>query len=267
MKHLLVSAAILTFLSVEIQAQAVVGQAAPSFSLSPLGGGSAVSLAGLQGKVVYVFFYGAGCSHCRANGPVTESQIHHQFRTNNSFRAVGIDTWNESSGTNTTFRSVTGITYPLLLNGRNVLNAYYGNFSSYDRSVVIGADGRLLYRGTGFVNTDVAAVKAVIEGELNRIVGIDDPDGEGPLTTRLLAPYPNPFNPTTTLRFELMGAEPVRLSVHDVLGREVGVLVQDVRSAGSHTVAWNASGLASGLYLIRMSTRTETFVRAVTLVR
>lgn len=267
MRHLLLSAALLAIVTVNVHAQAVIGQAAPSFSLSPLGGGSAVSLAGLQGKVVYVFFYGAGCSHCRANGPVTESQIHQQFRTNDSFRAVGIDTWNESSGTNTTFRSITGITYPLLLNGRNVLNAYYGNFSSYDRSVVIGSDGKLLYRGTGFVNTDVAAVNAAIEGELNRIVGIDDPDAEGPTHTRLLAPYPNPFNPSTNLRFELMAAGPVRLSVHDVLGREVGVLVRDVRSAGSHTVAWNADGLASGLYLIRLSTRSEDFIRTVTLVR
>jgi peroxiredoxin len=264
----LISAFMMGFVT-SASAQAVVGQPAPDFSLSPLGGGAAVSLTGLSGKVVYVFLYGAGCPHCRANGPVTESQIHQAYDSNDSFQAIGIDTWNDPTSTNNTFRSVTGITYPLLLNGRNVLNAYYGNFSSYDRSVVIGSDGKLLYRGTGFVNTDVAAVKAVIEAELARIVSIDEDDLDRPNETRLLAPYPNPFNPSTMIGYEV-GAHhdaPVHLAIYDILGREIAVLVDDVMPAGSHSVRFSGDGLTSGMYFVRLQTADQLLVRSITLLK
>lgn len=267
MKTLLLSAVFMMAVATSASAQAVVGQPAPTFSLSPLGGGATVSLAGLRGKVVYVFLYGAGCSHCRANGPVTESQIHQSYRSNNSFQAIGIDTWNDAASTNNTFRSVTGITYPLLLNGRNVLNDYYGNFSSHDRSVVIGSDGKLLYRGTGFVNTDVAAVKAVIDGELARIVSIDDDAFDRPRETRLLAPYPNPFNPSTVVGFQLSVFGSVRIGVYDVLGREIAVLVDGVMPAGSHSVPFSADGLPSGMYIVRLQTNATSQVRAISLVK
>ena len=271
MKTFFLTAVFMMAVATSASAQAVVGQPAPGFSLSPLGGGATVSLAGLSGKVVYVFLYGAGCSHCRANGPVTESQIHQSYRTNDSFRAIGIDTWNNSTTTNNTFRSVTGITYTLLLNGQNVLDAYYGNFSSYDRSVVIGADGKLLYRGTGFVNTDVAAVKAVIDGELARIVSIDDDAIDRPSETRLLAPYPNPFNPSTVVGFQVGAIHEspvqVKLSVYDVLGREVATLVDGPMPAGSHSVTFDASNLASGIYLVRLEVAGNVLTNRVTLLK
>lgn len=272
MKTRLLFAAIMMAVVPSVSAQAVVGQPAPTFSLSPLGGGAAVSLAGLNGKVVYIFLYGAGCPHCRANGPVTESQIHQAYDSNDSFQAIGIDTWNDPTSTNNTFRSVTGITYPLLLNGRNVLNAYYGNFSSYDRSVVIGSDGKLLYRGTGFVNTDVAAVKAVIEAELARIVSIDDEDDlDRPNETRLLAPYPNPFNPSTVVGFQVGAIHEspvqVKLSVYDLLGREIAVLVDGVMPAGSHSVRFSGDGLTSGMYFVRLQTADHVLVRSITLLK
>lgn len=267
MKTLIFSAVFMMAVATSASAQAVVGQPAPGFNLVPLGGGANVSLAGLSGKVVYVFLYGAGCSHCRANGPVTESQIHQSYRTNDSFRAIGIDTWNNSTTTNNTFRSVTGITYPLLLNGQNVLDAYYGNFSSYDRSVVIGADGKLLYRGTGFVNTDVGAVKAVIDGELARIVSIDNDAMDRPMETRLLAPYPNPFNPSTVFGYRLSVFSTIQLKVYDILGREVAVLWDGPQSAGAHEIRFDASTLSSGVYFVRLVTESESFVRSITLVR
>ncbi len=271
MKTILLFAVIMMAVVPSASAQAVVGQPAPTFSLSPLGGGATVSLPGLSGKVVYIFMYGAGCPHCRANGPVTESQIHQTYKSNDSFVAIGIDTWNDPTSTNNTFRSVTGITYPLLLNGRNVLNAYYGNFSSYDRSVVIGSDGKLLYRGTGFVNTDVAAVKAVIDAELARIVSIDDHEDDRPNETRLLAPYPNPFNPSTMIGFTVgtqdLASLHTRISVHDILGREIAVLVDGVMPAGSHSVRFSADGLASGIYFVRLQTEDQLQVRSITLVK
>ena len=64
--------------------------------------------------------------------------------------------------------------------------------------------------------------------------------------------YPNPFNPTTTIHYALPRASHVTLSVHDMLGREVSVLVNEGREAGVHEVKFDGAGLSSGVYLYRL---------------
>lgn len=64
-----------------------------------------------------------------------------------------------------------------------------------------------------------------------------------------LSASPNPFNPTTTIRFSLPTEQAVQLSVYDVLGRRVAVLVNDVRTAGEHTVVLSGTELSSGVYI------------------
>lgn len=79
----------------------------------------------------------------------------------------------------------------------------------------------------------------------------------GPSEFRLNQNYPNPFNPTTTLSFDLLEEASVTLSVYDVIGREVAVLVNgEDRSAGSHTLIFDASSLASGVYYCRLNAVT-----------
>jgi hypothetical protein len=68
----------------------------------------------------------------------------------------------------------------------------------------------------------------------------------------LLQNHPNPFNPTTTITFELPHTAEVRLSVSDLLGREVSVLVNERRDAGVYDVPFDAGGLSSGVYLYRL---------------
>jgi photosystem II stability/assembly factor-like uncharacterized protein len=72
--------------------------------------------------------------------------------------------------------------------------------------------------------------------------------------------YPNPFNPSTTIKYELPKASDIRLSVYDILGREVYVLVNERREAGSYEVKFEAAGLSSGVYIYRL--QAEDFVQA-----
>jgi hypothetical protein len=64
--------------------------------------------------------------------------------------------------------------------------------------------------------------------------------------------YPNPFNPATTISYQLPESGPVALMVFDVLGRVVRTLVNQEQPAGRHTVTFDASDLASGVYFYRM---------------
>lgn len=64
--------------------------------------------------------------------------------------------------------------------------------------------------------------------------------------------YPNPFNPSTTIKYELPKASEVKLSIYDMLGREVSVLVNERRNAGVHEVKFDGAGLSSGVYFYRL---------------
>jgi hypothetical protein len=66
-----------------------------------------------------------------------------------------------------------------------------------------------------------------------------------------LSVFPNPFNPFTTIRFELSTPGYVALSVSDVLGRHVADLVGGFLGAGVHSVMWSGSTSASGAYIVR----------------
>jgi len=86
---------------------------------------------------------------------------------------------------------------------------------------------------------------------LSSIVSVSQPP-EFPTAFRLEQNYPNPFNPNTIIKFELPKASQVSLTVYDMLGREVSVLVNEKREAGVHEVKFEGSHLASGVYFYRL---------------
>jgi uncharacterized lipoprotein YddW (UPF0748 family) len=79
--------------------------------------------------------------------------------------------------------------------------------------------------------------------------------------------YPNPFNPATTLRFELNSPQPVRLAVYDLLGREIAVLVDQLMPAGVHQSRFDASGLSSGLYITRLQAGNQVLSGKLMLIK
>ncbi len=79
--------------------------------------------------------------------------------------------------------------------------------------------------------------------------------------------YPNPFNPSTTIRFALDKAQRVRLTVYDLLGQEVRVLVDGVRPAARYDVAFDAADLASGTYLYVLRAESQVAVKTMSLLK
>lgn len=79
--------------------------------------------------------------------------------------------------------------------------------------------------------------------------------------------WPNPFNPSTTIAYRLPAAGRVRLEVFDLLGRRVATLVDGVMPAGRHETRFDATGLASGLYLYALDAGAEKISRPMLLVK
>jgi hypothetical protein len=74
-----------------------------------------------------------------------------------------------------------------------------------------------------------------------------------PLAFSLAPAYPNPFNPSTIITFDLPEAGEISLIIYDISGREIKSLVSGHRSFGEHKVVWNAEGLPSGIYFARLT--------------
>ena len=93
-----------------------------------------------------------------------------------------------------------------------------------------------------------------------------------PATYALLPNAPNPFNPTTNIRYQLPEAGEARLVIYDLLGRTVVVLADGHREAGYHHISWDGRDemgrqAGSGVYLLRLEAGGWAQVRKMTLMR
>ncbi|MDC0480275.1 glycine-rich protein [Candidatus Marinimicrobia bacterium] len=79
--------------------------------------------------------------------------------------------------------------------------------------------------------------------------------------------YPNPFNPSTLIRFDLSNADMVSLDIFDIAGKQVASLISEYMTPGSHQINWNPGNLSSGLYLVNLVVGTETFNQKITFIK
>jgi hypothetical protein len=137
-------------------------------------------------------------------------------------------------------------------------------------------DVYLRFRGTGTSSLILLQWLTFLD-ESGQATPVDEPQYGGlPETFELQQNYPNPFNPSTTIGYSLpatgnghesMGTRWVRLVVYDMLGREVMVLVDEKKEPGEYHVKFDAAGLASGVYLYRLTAGGFVQTKTMALVK
>lgn len=120
--------------------------------------------------------------------------------------------------------------------------------------------GYVIDMRTGGIEKLVVNYSVVTRTEENIISSI-------PGDFRLYQNYPNPFNPSTTVKFDLPENGLVALRVYDVLGREVAAPLNEYRTAGTHEVMFNASGLSSGMYYYRIDFKGHSEIKKLMLIK
>jgi hypothetical protein len=88
-----------------------------------------------------------------------------------------------------------------------------------------------------------------------------------PTVFSLAQNYPNPFNPSTNISYTLKNNTKVRLSVFDLLGREVAVLANEIQTAGPHEVTFSANGLSSGIYFYKLQAANGVITKKMMLLK
>jgi hypothetical protein len=168
-----------------------------------------------------------------------------------------------------------------------IVNTYfcYGHGYTCDRAYFalnhtyrqdIGFVGYREWHAYGKTELRGAVIDGVVVGDTTFYTGtsIDQEWTDSPREAAISSAYPNPFNPRTVVSFHLSGdrggspvQSPVRLSVFDLLGREVAVLADAVMAPGSHSATFDAMDLPSGVYVVVLRAGAATDRRLVTLVK
>jgi predicted outer membrane repeat protein len=124
-----------------------------------------------------------------------------------------------------------------------------------------------LYPAMGALRSDIGAYGGSGSSPTIPTAVKENRGQEVPHEFRLEQNYPNPFNPTTYIRWQIADSRNVKLVVYDILGREVAVLVNERKMPGNYELQFNASGLASGVYVYRLTTGSFVQSRKMVVVK
>jgi hypothetical protein len=132
-------------------------------------------------------------------------------------------------------------------------------FEEYQELTISG----MLHDSTEFSGTD--CIRMLKTGRTPQTMVVSD--NLIPLNVELVGNNPNPFNPTTFISLGLPTTQKVKLEIYNLLGRKVETLIDGYLEAGYHSVVWNASSNASGVYFYRLSTDDFTETKKMLLLK
>ena len=192
-----------------------------------------------------------------------------------SVLVLGITSVNQNQITQ--FVSETGITYPIIQDestgggfggfGGVVYDDYYipNQGSPYPRDFIVDQNGTLVY-AYNEIDTEymIYILNELLSGEDLRA----SEKSSFPSQFRLFPVYPNPFNPTTTIRFNLVEIQSkVTLHILDITGRVVDELVSGELGTGEHELVWGATGQSSGIYFARLQSGSKVQSQKLILIK
>ena len=99
------------------------------------------------------------------------------------------------------------------------------------------------------------------------LAGLGDDDIILPEQLVLHNAYPNPFNPSTLIRFDLLDANMVSLDIFDLNGKQVSSLISEYMIPGSHQISWNPGNLPSGVYIAKLSAGNTSLNQKITYIK
>jgi hypothetical protein len=98
-------------------------------------------------------------------------------------------------------------------------------------------------------------------------VSVSNNGNTAPSGFKLFDIYPNPFNPSAVIKYELPKTGFVSLKIYDILGNEISILEEGIKQAGSHEITYNATNLASGIYFVKLETDEASVSKKMILVK
>lgn len=170
--------------------------------------------------------------------------------TNDALNATGMI---EGHVADTLGQPIGGVRVSYDYNQPDMYSNSAGNFSitTYAKLADLG------FSHPNFVNTSCSQQiwpesTVTVNVTMRSLAGVGGTRDGSPHSFKLSANHPNPFNPTTTITYELLHRGPASLKVYDLRGKEVAILADEPQEAGKHSVVWNAGDFPSGVYFCEL---------------
>jgi len=186
-----------------------------------------------------------------------------EYSLNDSANSIMISHSNIRGGEEEIITNDKGIVYWLIGNINKkplFVDAENGNFQLQENSPCIDAGTTFfVWEGDTLVDLPDATYESdapdmgAFESPYSLVV---DENVIIPIQYALYLPFPNPFNPITTIEFSIPRSGVVTLNIYDVLGRKVETILNEYKDIGHYNMQWNASNVPSGIYFIRMLHRS-----------
>lgn len=230
------------------------------------------------GKVVILHILGFDCQYCLSDGPSVETNLvqYYNSAVPGQVQVLGCDVTDGTVSQLRSFRTNTGVTYPLLLRCYETLASpqnlvqYYGerdHFAVVNKQGIVRYNSALAYAyGNGY---HLNEIRACVDSLVTVGLGVPPP----PPPTRLaLTAGPSPVRGTLTVTLALPSEADARVAVHDVGGRRVAMLWDARTPAGEHALEWDGRDdrglrVAPGVYLVVAETQGTRLSRRVVVVR
>ncbi len=123
------------------------------------------------------------------------------------------------------------------------------------------------WRYRAFINGQWTAWISIYEFITYCPIGTGEPGSNIPKNYKLYQNYPNPFNPATIIKFDIPSNSFVTVSIYDIIGNEIQVLIKSELSPGTYEVSFDGSNLASGIYYYKMVSGDFSSVRKMILIK
>jgi hypothetical protein len=152
--------------------------------------------------------------------------------------------------------------------GTTVVSPYFGYSGGYAAASTLepGYAYWVKCSGTGQLILDCNNTAAPANERIHMLIDEYPPPPPGyiesktiakPVSDALLENYPNPFNPTTEIKYQIAGSKFVSLKIYNVMGQEISTMVNEEQQPGFYSVTWDASAYPSGVYYYRLTARQQ----------
>jgi choice-of-anchor B domain-containing protein len=144
--------------------------------------------------------------------------------------------------------------------------AWYDTYPLNNNTNFAGCWGVFMFPSGKIIGSDISGGLFVVKTTFN-MTGSQNGNNSTPSKYALKQNYPNPFNPSTKIEFAVAKNSHVTLEVYDAVGRQVGSLVDEFKTAGNYSVRYDASGLASGIYFYKLQSEGFSETKKMTLLK
>jgi len=179
---------------------------------------------------------------------------------------TGANTINHSQGRYANQISAVG------MNNANILSFWLKPDEHPGIRALHGVSSKVVFTTFGFETIALAERRELFAQRIIEWLSIpvsveEDQAGLLPVSFDLKQNYPNPFNPETIIEFQVLNTTPVSIKVYDLIGREIAVLVNEVKQTGTYRVSFDGENLASGVYFYKMVAGDFSSVKKMNLLK